>query len=347
MKIYRLICWFIVLSLTACAPRTAPTQVTIPTPTQMEMAITSTPAPTRPEPRAGHEIVYDAALQMVLLVNVGSESSELGVPAKIWGWDGLQWRVVNDERLEGRNLGGVAYDSKRNVLVVYGGWSPNKCYNDTWEWNGQTWSKLPVEGPGVCDHFAMVYDSRRGRVVLFGGQDPGMTLHGDTWEWDGSSWAKVIEESNTTPPKRTHYALGYDSEREVVLMFGGYSPTLGDLNDLWAWNGITWSEIKRDESPSARTGARMAFDAKRKVMVLQGGNRNNTMLNETWTWNGKKWTQVESENLPARGYHAMTYDPIRERVVLFGGQSGLTTASPLLGDTWEWDGKQWVLVDAP
>ena len=47
--------------------------------------------------------------------------------------------------------------------------------------------------------------------------------------------------------------------------------------------------------------------------------------------------------LAARGYHAMTYDPLRERVVLFGGQAG--PASPMLGDTWEWDGKQWALVD--
>jgi len=346
MKIYRSITCIIVLILTACVPRATPTQIIAPTPTQTAPATTSTPAPpTRPEARSGHELVYSDALQKVLLVNVGSESNELGVPAKIWGWDGFQWGIVNDGGLEGRNLGGVAYDSKHNGLVVYGGWSPNKCYTDTWEWDSQTWRRLPIEGPGVCDHFAMVYDSNRGRIVLFGGQDADLTLHGDTWEWDGGSWAKVAEESSVAPPKRAHYALGYDSERGVVLMFGGYSPTLGDLNDLWAWDGSAWTEIKSAESPSERAGARMAFDAKRKVMILQGGNRNRTMLNETWIWNGRKWTQAESGKLPARGYHSMTYDPLRGRVVLFGGQAGPT--GPMLGDTWEWDGKQWTLVDAP
>jgi hypothetical protein len=35
-------------------------------------------------------MVYDHALQMVLVVNAGYDSNELGVPAKIWGWDGFQ-----------------------------------------------------------------------------------------------------------------------------------------------------------------------------------------------------------------------------------------------------------------
>jgi hypothetical protein len=225
--------------------------------------------------------------------------------------------------------------------------TPDKCYTDTWEWNGQAWSKLPVEGPGVCDHFAMVYDSNRGKVVLFGGQDPDLTLHGDTWEWDGSSWTKVIEESGSTPPKRAHYALGYDSAREQVLLFGGYSPTFGDLNDLWEWDGVTWNEIKTNDSPPARAGARMAFDAKRRVMVLHGGSRNRGMLSETWTWDGRRWRMVSEEGPSPRGYHALAYDPVRERVVLFGGQSTMGADSTLPGDTWEWDGRQWVLVDGP
>ncbi|MBI4815793.1 MAG: hypothetical protein HY791_06035 [Deltaproteobacteria bacterium] len=44
---------------------------------------------------------------------------------------------------------------------------------------------------------------------------------------------------------------------------------------------------------------------------------------------------------PPRHAHAMAYDPMRDRVVLFGG-SMLTHAGPgSLGDTWEWDGRRW------
>lgn len=41
---------------------------------------------------------------------------------------------------------------------------------------------------------------------------------------------------------------------------------------------------------------------------------------------------------PARSGHDMAYDPVRQRVILFGGfpDSGVR-----LGDTWEWDGTNW------
>ena len=40
---------------------------------------------------------------------------------------------------------------------------------------------------------------------------------------------------------------------------------------------------------------------------------------------------------PGRGYHAMAYDAVRQRVVLFGGSNTNT----ILNDTWEYDGTTW------
>ncbi|MFQ5507494.1 MAG: kelch repeat-containing protein, partial [Planctomycetota bacterium] len=50
--------------------------------------------------------------------------------------------------------------------------------------------------------------------------------------------------------------------------------------------------------------------------------------------------------LNERTGHAMAYDPIRKRVVLFGGFFGPLTPVKVAGrvyfdDTWEWDGKTW------
>ncbi|MBK8979788.1 MAG: SUMF1/EgtB/PvdO family nonheme iron enzyme [Planctomycetes bacterium] len=45
----------------------------------------------------------------------------------------------------------------------------------------------------------------------------------------------------------------------------------------------------------------------------------------------------------ARFRHAMAYDPVRQRVVLFGGSDGWPEVGPIrvFGDTWEWDGVRW------
>src|SRR6185295_2793722 len=55
------------------------------------------------------------------------------------------------------------------------------------------------------------------------------------------------------------------------------------------------------------------------------------------------WTQVGAvaSSPHERVYHAMAYDSLRGRVVLFGGGF---TGGLVLGDTWEWDGTYWTQV---
>src|SRR5215831_5539300 len=53
------------------------------------------------------------------------------------------------------------------------------------------------------------------------------------------------------------------------------------------------------------------------------------------------WTQVATTGPTARSGLAMTFDPGRHKVVLFGGYD---VAFTRLGDTWEWDGTAWLEV---
>jgi Galactose oxidase, central domain len=50
------------------------------------------------------------------------------------------------------------------------------------------------------------------------------------------------------------------------------------------------------------------------------------------------WTQKQDMGPAARVGHAMSYDSMRGRTVLFGGDS---LKSQLFNDTWEWDGALW------
>lgn len=52
-----------------------------------------------------------------------------------------------------------------------------------------------------------------------------------------------------------------------------------------------------------------------------------------------QWSLAATSGPPGRNRHAMAYDELRQKVVLFGGfQDNSYTR---LGDTWEWDGAQW------
>ena len=52
------------------------------------------------------------------------------------------------------------------------------------------------------------------------------------------------------------------------------------------------------------------------------------------------WAETSPPNSPgAREEHAMTYDSVRGKVVMFGGY-----ANGNVNDTWEYDGVNWTLV---
>ncbi len=104
--------------------------------------------------------------------------------------------------------------------------------------------------------------------------------------------------------------------------------------------------------PSARSYARMAYDAQRKNTVLYGGESQIDAAtsipydsDETWIWTGGGWQQVfPLHNPPQRSAQAMIFDSLRGRVLLFGGRHAKTTAEgepTFYNDTWSWNGTDW------
>src|SRR5262249_41794849 len=86
--------------------------------------------------------------------------------------------------------------------------------------------------------------------------------------------------------------------------------------------------------PSPRFGQAAVYDARRHRMLVIGGF-GDVYLNEVWEYrlpgNGT-WTQLNPSGtpMPARSLHAAAYDPVRDRVIVFGGDGG-----QFLDDLWE------------
>lgn len=143
------------------------------------------------------------------------------------------------------------------------------------------------------------------------------------------------------PTQRRWHALAYDSARGKLVLFGGQDNENASLDDIWEWDGSTWTQPLPSTSPPARHFHALAYDADRNVTVLFGGTAGTGAFDDTWEWDGTSWTQRTVAGPPARSGHALAYDSHRKVVVLFGGR-GESGAN--LDDTWEWDGSSWTQI---
>jgi hypothetical protein len=88
----------------------------------------------------------------------------------------------------------------------------------------------------------------------------------------------------------------------------------------------------------------MAWDAERKQLVLFGGGPEQ-LRGDTWEWDGQLWIQVGDIGPSPRCMHEIAYDPITKQILLFGGSRDRDDADDnLFGDTWLWDGVDWIQV---
>jgi hypothetical protein len=284
---------------------------------------------TSPPARQTAAMTYDTVRREALLFG-GADAVGALVPDDLWGWNGSDWRRVSAPSRPGpRSDHALAFDSIRGRAVLYGG---NGTATDTWEWDGAAWYQIqPAHDPGTRFGHSMAFDPLRGHTLLLGG---GGGPRSDLWAWDGSDWRRLTP---SAPRRRRDPAIAADPTASTLLMFGGSN---GD--DTWSWSGTAWTELQPAVQPPAREGHAMVTDLTRARIVLFGGGSGwppSTAMQDHWEWSGSTWSQRTPAALPpARSYHGMAYDALRDRIVLFGGES---TTGASLADTWEFDGATW------
>jgi hypothetical protein len=294
-----------------------------------------------PPSRAHHALVYDAANDRTLLIGGSTPADSGGRSYKffedLWSFDGHRWTLLGASGAQ-RSGQAVAYDSKRNRVLAFGGYCPCRGkdagrYPDLLELRNNRWEIISTTERPVTDA-GMVYDSRRDRLVLFGGSDASRTSVGDTWEFDGERWTKF---EGAGPGARSAFSMAYDQRRGRTVLLGGYAAgARAPSAETWEFDGVVWARIAT-EGPSPRAGAGMAYDANRGVVLVFGGNDDK----DTWAWDGRQWAKLSNAGPDIRAMAALAYDSRRDRVVLFGGRSRVGPPTRDFDDTWHWDGNRW------
>lgn len=338
-----------------------------------------------PSVRHDSAMVWDSTRNLAVLF-AGMQTDipgASGVPKQdTWEYDPATktWtdRTTSGSKPSQRYGHGMAYDTARAKVVMFGGWDINSggSKNDMWDWDPATASwKQRLAGtesniPTARIYASMMWNETQARLLLVAGStayNPGgkgpyppgyFPTNGsrEVWEIDPAT-ATCTDRTLPVdvPQERTNHAMAFSPATDKTYIFGGYDFMGQPLDDLWAWDGATWAQVRTDVRPPARADAALAYDPARKSLILFGGTSmwGSTIYSDTWEFTSTgKWVPLSPSTSPDPLYgHGMVTDVGRAKIILFGGQSnyfypfpgggpdaGAPYKNPVRKEVWEWDG---------
>lgn len=204
-------------------------------------------------------------------------------------------------------------------------------------------------------------------------------ISGDSTSNQSGNFGQKGISSISNSIKGLHSFTSQVDENDNLLLFGGIGFGSGSsssyCNDLWRWNGSTWTWLSGDSSingagnygskgitsasnlPPSRA-ASSSWLASNGDFWLFGGFANDGLLSDLWKWDGSNWTwvagdstldqspsygikgQASSSNHPGARRQAAYWSDNNGDFWLFGGQNSAGN----FGDLWKWDGSNWTWV---
>jgi Galactose oxidase, central domain len=239
---------------------------------------------TAPSPRESGAMAYDARDGYVVLFG-GLDTQNFANPlADTWEFVHGQWTQLHPATSPpARSDASLAFDSKDNYLLLFGGSAAGPIFNDTWTFYAGDWHQLhPNPSPPARYGAALKPDSKDKYMVLFGGAtNPGAPLS-DTWTFVAGKWTHLLP--STHPPALAYPGLAFDSRLGHDVLFGGFTAS-GGYAGTWEFVGGKWTLLHPAASPPARGYVQLEYDGVDGYLVLFGGQTwTGTNLADTWTY---------------------------------------------------------------
>jgi len=272
-----------------------------------------------------------------------------------WVWKGASWTPWQIDGAPAFAHHSMAFDSKRNVLVICGRPTPHEGGEyQIWENDGKSWSRkdnIPVNSSAQGDP-KLTYDTRRGRLILYVSS---YNQDSETWEFDGVRWKRMQSLHRPMRCDDNGCQFAYDGRLQKALLVGEertdsnplgwggkeWGVNTGTGTQTWLWDGTDWTQLKGPQPPRAMWGG-MTFDQRRHQLTLL------TTRMETWVLRKDGWQKLSPATSPApspNGFFELAYDREHKNSLFFGGESRLTEPEKewkYPETTWMFDGSKWV-----
>jgi len=306
--------------------------------------------------RVSSQAVYDSLADRLYCVG-GYAGDGLNVDRQLWSWDlatagGWQQHASADTLppLYTTSSQQVAFDAVRRRILRFSGEfiDFDRDTVGVWSWDlahDAGWTRLKVSGrvPRARVDANVAYDAARDRLAVYGGSGNNPSYDSrryDLFEYGPDGGWSCLEQSGESRDLGPGPTVVVDAEQHRAIAFEAYSRgemtpfTIGfgpGLGHDWEWVG------RYDDSrPGQREFANGVWDPVKRRAIVYGGRLFDSELGDVWQWQqttpgAPAWTRLlPAGDIPRpRWGAASVYDPVRKRLVVFGGDSG----GPLQ-DTW-------------
>jgi hypothetical protein len=222
----------------------------------------------------------------------------------------------------------VIYDPLGDRVIMTNGNSTSGIGEYTAVWSlplsgTLAWSQVaPTASPVATSQG--INDPVRHRLVLHGAETWALALSGSP------VWSKV------PVPETKPGSIGtasYDPVRDQMIVVGGA--------ETWALSlgqAPSWTFLNQTSSRPVSDQAQINDPVRDRTLIFGGTLSSGTLTNGVWALPGgtSTWVQITTAGSPpyARAGSAGVYDPIRDRMLVFGGYNS-TYLHPYLNETWE------------
>jgi len=310
---------------------------------------------------AAYDSVHD---QMVVY---GGTEWAVGPHADAWVLecgDSPAWtRVLPATAPTARANACLTYDAIRDRFVMFGGTG-----TDTWSLQLRprpSWTQLESgsDEPLMCGYLASTtYDPVQHASLVIGGFAQFEAEYSwwpvtfpNLWRLDFAQrpgWTRVLPDS--VAPADVGESIVVDARTDRAIVFAGMSRedgSYGGLRQISLTNPSAWSDLPaQGDGPLPRDFHSAIDDPVRGRMLVFGGRGPSRAFDDTWELSlgpTPTWTRFDSVAAapPARFGHNAIYDPIEDRMIVFGGTMGARS----FGDLWQLalsDPPAWKPLDA-